>query len=74
MIIREKATEMVMIPLKEKDPWTMKFRKMLMAWFTPQIPMYRMAQGNTPAGLPGLILNWNVDRTTILCSKIVLNT
>ena len=41
------------------------------AWFTPQIPV-----GNGPgeyAGLPGLILELNVYRTTILCSKIVLN-
>ena len=41
------------------------------AWFTPQIPV-----GNGPgeyAGLPGLILEMNVYRTTLLCSKIVLN-
>ncbi|MBX2829197.1 MAG: GLPGLI family protein [Flavobacteriaceae bacterium] len=41
------------------------------AWFTPQIPVK-----NGPGeygGLPGLILEMNVDRTTILCSKIVLN-
>ncbi|MCH9660279.1 MAG: GLPGLI family protein [Bacteroidetes bacterium] len=42
------------------------------AWFTPQIPV-----NNGPgeyAGLPGLILEMNIDRTTILCSKIILNT
>ena len=41
------------------------------AWFTPQIPVK-----NGPAeygGLPGLILELNIDRTTLLCSKIVLN-
>ncbi len=41
------------------------------AWFTPQIPV-----GNGPAdyaGLPGLILELNVHRTTILCSKITMN-
>ena len=41
------------------------------AWYTPQIPV-----ANGPgeyAGLPGLILELNVYRTTILCSKIVLN-
>lgn len=41
------------------------------AWFTPQIPV-----GNGPgeySGLPGLILELNVYRTTILCSKIILN-
>src|SRR5690554_3038099 len=42
------------------------------AWFTPQIPVQ-----NGPGefgGLPGLIMELNMDRTTILCSKIVLNT
>lgn len=41
------------------------------AWFTPQIPIQ-----NGPGeygGLPGLILELNVDRTTLLCSKIVMN-
>lgn len=41
------------------------------AWYTPQIPV-----NNGPGeywGLPGLILEINADRTTILCSKIVLN-
>lgn len=41
------------------------------AWYTPQIPIN---QGpGTYWGLPGLILEINADRTTILCSKIVLN-
>lgn len=42
------------------------------AWFTPQIPV-----SNGPgeyAGLPGLILEMNMHRTTILCSKIILST
>jgi len=42
------------------------------AWFTPQIPV-----GHGPgeyAGLPGLILELNADRTTLLCSKIVMNS
>jgi len=41
------------------------------AWFAPQIPV-----SNGPgeyAGLPGLILELNVYRTTLLCSKIVMN-
>ena len=41
------------------------------AWYTPQIPI-----NNGPGefvGLPGLILELNFYRTTILCSKIVLN-
>lgn len=43
----------------------------IVAWYTPQIPIN---QG--PAeywGLPGLILEISADRTTILCSKIVMN-
>ncbi|OSY86880.1 ribonuclease Z [Tenacibaculum holothuriorum] len=41
------------------------------AWYTPQIPV-----SNGPGeygGLPGLILEVNAGRTTILCSEIVLN-
>lgn len=41
------------------------------AWYTPQVPV-----GHGPgeyAGLPGLILELNVYRTTLLCSKIVMN-
>ena len=41
------------------------------AWYTPQIPV---TQGPDDYwGLPGLILEVNADRTTILCSKIILN-
>ena len=41
------------------------------AWYTMQIPV---SQGPGEYwGLPGLILEVNADRTTILCSKIVLN-
>ena len=41
------------------------------AWYTPQIPVN---QGPGEYwGLPGLILEVSADRTTILCSKIVMN-
>ena len=41
------------------------------AWYTPQIPIN---QGPGEYwGLPGLILEINADKTTILCSKIILN-
>jgi|TARA_B110000259_G_C13986979_1_gene390867 GLPGLI family protein len=41
------------------------------AWYTPQIPV---SQGPGDFwGLPGLILEVNTDKTTILCSKIVMN-
>ena len=41
------------------------------AWYTPQIPV-----SNGPAeywGLPGLVLEINAARTTILCSEIIMN-
>ena len=56
------AREQDDIPLKEV---------VVTAWYTPQIPVN---QGPDKYwGLPGLILEVNIDRTTILCSKIVLN-
>ncbi len=43
----------------------------IVAWYTPQIPV---SQGPGEFyGLPGLILEVQADRTSILCSKIVLN-
>jgi len=42
----------------------------IIAWYTPQIPV---PQGpGEYFGLPGLILEIQADRTSILCSKIVL--
>ncbi|WP_434036988.1 GLPGLI family protein [Formosa sp. 4Alg 33] len=41
------------------------------AWYTPQIPV-NQGPGDF-WGLPGLILEVSTDKTTILCSKIVLN-
>lgn len=41
------------------------------AWYTPQIPV-RQGPGEF-WGLPGLILEVNADRTTILCNKITIN-
>jgi GLPGLI family protein len=41
------------------------------AWYTPQIPV---SQGPGDFwGLPWLILEVNTDKTTILCSKIIMN-
>ena len=43
----------------------------VVAWYTPQIPVN---QGPDEYwGLPGLILEINADRTTILCTKVVMN-
>lgn len=45
--------------------------KEVVAWYTMQIPVN---QGPSEYwGLPGLILEVSTDKTTILCSKIVLN-
>ncbi|MGB2087673.1 MAG: GLPGLI family protein [Psychroflexus salarius] len=41
------------------------------AWYTPQIPVSHGP--STYWGLPGLILEINADKTTILCKKIVIN-
>jgi len=41
------------------------------AWFTPQIPVKTGPEEY--GGLPGLILEINIDRKTILCSKIIIN-
>jgi GLPGLI family protein len=41
------------------------------AWYTPEIPVNQGPEGYW--GLPGLILEINDGRTTILCSKVVLN-
>ena len=41
------------------------------AWYTPEIPVSQGPEGYW--GLPGLILEVNDGRTTILCSKVILN-
>ena len=43
----------------------------IVAWYSPQIPV---SQGPLEYwGLPGLILEVNVGKTTMLCSKIIMN-
>jgi len=42
------------------------------AWYTPEIPVNQGPEGYW--GLPGLILEVNDGKTTILCSKVVLNS
>ena len=57
------------IPIKKENetiPTTI-----VTAWYTPQIPI---SQGPLEYwGLPGLILEVNVGKTTMLCSKIIMN-
>lgn len=50
-----------------KEPKTIE----VVAWYSPQIPVNQGPDGYW--GLPGLILEVNADRTTILCTKIILN-
>jgi GLPGLI family protein len=50
---------------------TVMKEKITTAWYTPQIPI-----GNGPAeffGLPGLILEINDGKLTLVCTKIVIN-
>lgn len=42
------------------------------AWYTPEVPISQGPEGYW--GLPGLILEVNDGKTTILCSKLILNT
>ncbi|WP_299547070.1 GLPGLI family protein [Seonamhaeicola sp.] len=56
---------------KEEQPETEQNIVEVVAWYTPQIPV---SQGPSDYwGLPGLILEINEGRTTILCSKIIMN-
>ena len=43
----------------------------VVAWFTPEIPV--SSGPSWYQGLPGLILEVNDDKTTILCTKIIIN-
>ena len=43
----------------------------VVAWYTPQVPINQGPDDYW--GLPGLILEINADRMTILCTKIVMN-
>jgi GLPGLI family protein len=57
--------------VKVNDEIEMPKQIQVTAWYTPQIPV-----SNGPAeywGLPGLILEINSGRTTVLCTEIVMN-
>lgn len=53
-----------------KDKEAVKLQK-ITAWYTPQIPV--SAGPERYWGLPGLILEINAGRTTMLCTEIVIN-
>lgn len=54
------------------DQWEMPKEKIITAWYSPEIPVNQGPENYW--GLPGLILEVNDGKTTILCSKIVLNS
>lgn len=63
---------------KKKDSNTNLMDQMVMpenvtvtAWYTPEIPVSQGPEGYW--GLPGLILEVSDGKTTVLCSKVVLN-
>ncbi len=53
------------------DAFEMPKEIAITAWYTPEIPVNQGPESYW--GLPGLILEVNDGRTTILCSKVVLN-
>lgn len=54
-----------------EDNFEMPKEIVITAWYTPEIPVNQGPENYW--GLPGLILEINDGRTTILCSKVVLN-
>ena len=64
----ESTKDSIVSPL---DELKMPAERKIIAWYTPQIPIKTGPEDFW--GLPGLILELNTGRTTMLCSKIVLN-
>ena len=54
------------------DQWEMPKEIVITAWYSPEIPVNQGPENYW--GLPGLILEVNDGKTSILCSKIVLNS
>ncbi len=71
-VYKATTTKKLSLPISsENDSVPTQKTIIITAWYTPQIPV-----SNGPGkygGLPGLILELNVQRTTFLCSKIILN-
>lgn len=72
-----KVEEPFLLPEEEKEEKAVDIlnqqpkERTVTAWYAPDIPV-----GHGPGdywGLPGLILEVNNDKTTILCSKLILN-
>ncbi|WP_264559694.1 GLPGLI family protein [Flavobacterium sp. N2270] len=54
------------------DQWEKPEEIIITAWYSPEIPVNQGPENYW--GLPGLILEVNDGKTSILCSKIVMNT
>lgn len=54
------------------DQWEKPEEIVITAWYSPEIPVNQGPENYW--GLPGLILEVNDGKTSILCSKIVMNT
>jgi GLPGLI family protein len=54
------------------DQWEMPKEIVITAWYAPEIPINQGPENYW--GLPGLILEVSDGKTTILCSKIVMNS
>ncbi|WP_293874297.1 GLPGLI family protein [Flavobacterium sp.] len=72
----DKKTETTKTADKDKktnfmDDFDMPKEITITAWYTPEIPVNQGPENYW--GLPGLILEVNDGKTTILCSKVVLN-
>lgn len=68
---KEEAKKDTTNVVKVSEDIEMPKEVLVTAWFTPQIPV-----SNGPGdywGLPGLILEVNAGRTTLLCTEIVMN-
>lgn len=67
----KKKTESEQRSTNFMDMVEMPKEKTITAWYTPDIPV---SQGpESYWGLPGLILEVSDDKTTLLCSKVVIN-
>ena len=67
----KKKSEEEMKSTNFMDMVEMPKEKTITAWYTPEIPVSQGPEGYY--GLPGLILEVSDGKTTILCSKVVLN-
>ena len=65
---KDAETDTIVSPLDEIE---LPKEKEIIAWYTPQIPI--QTGPDEYWGLPGLILELKSGKTTMLCSKIVLN-